>query len=118
MGPAGYHRDHNNFESYLEHSAFLPYLNNEKYHAKTNMNKQRFESLNHLLMVKFMYDPIIYPMESAFFGEINSDGKEVPMEQTTIYQQNTFGLRTLNESGRIDRQVIDGVHLMFRNEHI
>ena len=40
------------------------------------------------------------------------------MEQTKIYQDNTFGLRTLHESGRIDRQVIDGVHLMFRDDHI
>lgn len=69
-------------------------------------------------MVKFMYDPIIFPMESAFFGEINQDGQEVPMEQTKIYQANTFGLKTLHETGRIERQVIDGVHLMFRNDHI
>lgn len=54
-------------------------------------------------MVKFMYDPIIYPMESAFFGEIDLDGKEIPMEQTKIYKDNTFGLRTLHETGRIDR---------------
>jgi palmitoyl-protein thioesterase len=71
VGPAGYHRDHSSMENYLAYSAFLPYLNNEKHHANYNQNKRRFEDLNHLLMIKFMYDPIIYPMESAFFGEIN-----------------------------------------------
>ena len=85
VGPAGYHRDHKNIESYLEHSAFLPYLNNEIYHPNANLNKRRFEDLNHFLMVKFMYDPVIYPMESAFFGEINEDGVEVPMEKTKVY---------------------------------
>jgi palmitoyl-protein thioesterase len=90
-------------DSYLDHSAFLPYLNNEKYHSNAYLNKKRFEDLNHLLMVKFMYDPVIYPMESAFFGEINDDGLEVHMEKTQIYLDNTFGLRTLHETGRIDR---------------
>ena len=36
-------------------------------------------------MVKFMYDPIIYPQESSWFGEINQDGKVIPMEETQIY---------------------------------
>lgn len=69
-------------------------------------------------MVKFMYDPVIYPMESSWFGEINEDGQEIPMEQTQIYKMNTFGLKTLHDTGRIQREVIDGVHLMFRDDHI
>jgi hypothetical protein len=44
------------------------------------MNKEKFEKLNFLLMVKFMYDPVIYPMESSWFGEINEIGQEIPME--------------------------------------
>jgi palmitoyl-protein thioesterase len=82
VGPAGYHRDHTDMESYLTHASFLPYLNNEIEHSGEIMNKERFEQLNFLLMVKFMYDPVIYPMESSWFGEINEFGQEVPMEQT------------------------------------
>ena len=45
----------------MDNSIFLPYLNNEKDHPKANLNKKRFEQLNHFLMVKFLHDPIIFP---------------------------------------------------------
>lgn len=46
-------------------------------------------------MVKFMHDPIVYPIESSWFGETNGDGKVIPMEETRIFKENTFGLKTL-----------------------
>jgi palmitoyl-protein thioesterase len=69
-------------------------------------------------MVKFMHDPIIYPKESSWFGEMNEKGEIKPMEETKIYKENKFGLKTLNDQSRIAREEIDGVHLMFRNDHI
>ena len=80
VGPAGYHRDHKNMEAYLTHSKFLPFLNNEVEHDNLEKNKERFEQLNHLLLIKFMYDPVVYPMESSWFGEIDENGEEIPME--------------------------------------
>jgi hypothetical protein len=76
---------------------FLPYLNNERDHPKSSSNKKRFESLNFLAMIKFSQDPIIYPLESSWFGESLADGSVVPMEETHIYKENKFGLKTLNE---------------------
>ena len=80
VGPAGYHRDHSSMENYLAYSAFLPYLNNEKHHALYNQNKRRFEDLNHLLMVKFMYDPIIYPIpwKAPFLAKLTRMAKRCP----------------------------------------
>jgi len=98
-------------DEYTNKSAFLPYLNNEKDHPQANLYKKRFENLNFFTMIKFMHDPIIYPRESSWFGETNPDGKVIPMEETRIYKENTFGLRTLSEEGRIEKQEIDGVHL-------
>ena len=98
-------------EEYLEKAEFLPYLNNEKDHPKSNSNKKRFEALNYLAMIKFTRDPIIYPLESAWFGESLPDGRVVPMEQTQIYKSNSFGLKTLNEQSRIGKHEIDGEHL-------
>jgi hypothetical protein len=54
-------------------------------------------------MVKFIYDPIIYPIESSWFGEINTIGEIIPMHETQIYIENTFGLKTLDETGRITK---------------
>ena len=60
-----YMRDHKQDKHvYLEKVLMLPYLNNEKRHANMGTNKQRFESLNHLAMIKFTKDEIIYPRES------------------------------------------------------
>tara|TARA_B110000285_G_C14500882_1_gene328058 strand:- start:168 stop:287 length:120 start_codon:yes stop_codon:yes gene_type:complete len=39
-----------------------------------------------------MYDPVVYPMESSWFGEIDETGEEIPMELTQIYRRNSFGL--------------------------
>ncbi len=55
-------------------------------------------------MIKFLRDPIIYPIESSWFGQISSDGKLIKMEETEIYKQNTFGLRTLDEEGRLFKE--------------
>ena len=61
IGPSNYFKDHRKLGEYMDNSIFLPYLNNEKDHPKANLNKKRFEQLNHFLMVKFLHDPIIFP---------------------------------------------------------
>ena len=68
IGPSNYLRDHTKHNDYLEHSTFLPYINNEIPHSGSKSNKKRFENLNYLTMVKFLKDPIIYPKESSWFG--------------------------------------------------
>jgi len=65
-------------------------------------------------MIKFTYDPVIFPIESSWFGQINAEGEIVPMEETAIYRNNTFGLKTLDESGRLEKIAIAGVHLEFK----
>ena len=47
-------------------------------------------------MVKFTKDPVIYPTESSWFGKLGENGQIKPMEDTTIYKKDTFGLRTLH----------------------
>lgn len=104
-------RSKKHYNDYLRNNIFLPYLNNEKSHGKENQYKKRMEALNSFTMFKFSKDPIIYPHESAWFGEVSLDGKTVPMEETGIYKQNTLGLKTLDDEKRIERKQIDGFHL-------
>lgn len=94
-------RDYQQHQNYLDHSIFLPYLNNEKDNVRMDQNKLRFESLNSLTMIMFSRDEIIFPKESAWFSQLDPAGKVVPMEQTDLYTKNLFGLRTLDEEGRI-----------------
>ena len=40
------------------------------------------------------------------------------MEETTIYKDNTFGLKTLQEQVRIFKHSVDGEHLQYGPEYI
>jgi palmitoyl-protein thioesterase len=111
-------KDHRYRNEYAEHAKFLPFINNEKDHPKKELNKKRFTQLNLLTMIKFKYDPIVYPRESSWFGEDAPDGKHLLMEDTDIFKKDTFGLKTLNDQGRIDKKEIEGVHLQMTNNHI
>jgi palmitoyl-protein thioesterase len=105
-------------DEYLEKATFLPYLNNEKDHPRANRNKKKFEQLNSLYMIRFLRDPFIYPRETAWFGETAPDGTVLPMEETRIFKENTFGLKTLYDQGRVFKGEIDGVHLEMSNDNI
>ena len=48
-------------------SSFLPKINNEINHSKSEIYKQKFSSLNRLGLIKFMEDEIVIPKESEWF---------------------------------------------------
>jgi hypothetical protein len=49
---------------------------------------------------------------------VGESGEILTMEETLIFKENTFGLRTLAETGRITKHQIDGAHLDFREHHV
>jgi len=63
------------------------------------------------MLIKFKFDTIIYPNESTWFGDITPDGQIRPMEETQIFKENTFGLKTLRDQGRIFKDEVEGGHL-------
>lgn len=71
-----------------------------------------------MTMIKFTNDPVIHPIESAWFGQINQHGEVIPMEETHIYKHNTFGLKTLHEQERIFKHEKEGEHLQYGPEYI
>jgi len=84
----------------------LPLLNNERGHPKSEINKKRFAHLNWFVMVKFSWDPMVYPRESSWFGENGPDGKTFPMEETSLFKEDKFGLKSLADEGRIEKKEI------------
>ena len=69
-------------------------------------------------MVKFSWDPMVYPRESSWFGENGPDGQVLHMEQTSIFKDDKFGLKSLADEGRIEKKEIEGVHLQYKDHHI
>lgn len=77
------------------------------------MNKKRFEELKGLMMVEFSKDTMIYPKETAQFGSLDAKGNHISMKDQDIYKNDSFGLKTLDEAGKIKMYTVDGDHLRF-----
>lgn len=53
------------------------------------------------MMVEFTKDTMIYPKETAIFGSLDAQGNHIKMEDQDIYKNDVFGLKTMNEAGKI-----------------
>lgn len=119
IGPAGYFRDPWDMEQYLEGSIFLPHLNNEEDDASTQAaRKDRFTALNGALLMMFTEDTVIYPKESEWFQQLDTDGNVQPLEESDFYQEDYLGVRALNEAGKIQFVSVVGDHLQFSESDV
>jgi len=110
---AGFWRDIDR-DLYLKKNLFLPILNNEEGTSATpeyqKMQKENFLQPQEYHFFGSPDDEIIRPWFTALFDTLGSDGKtRVPIEQQYIYQQDTFGLRTAIEQGRVHFYTVPGV---------
>ena len=60
------------FEVYKLFNWYLPRINNEVEHADKALYKERFQSLDRIMLLMFTKDVLVVPTESAFFGEQNA----------------------------------------------
>lgn len=128
---ANYWRDPFNYDVYLANNTFLPRLNNETHNTRANEHRENFLQISKLILIGGPHDGVIEPWQSSIFGfyEIQQDREEderyqsaeerlaktriVPMEEQMIYKEDTFGLRTLNEQGRLHVHVMEKVIHVF-----
>ena len=84
---------------------------NPKY--KTNLLK-----LEKLVLIKFAQDSVVVPRESEWFGfyVIGQTAQMLDYNQTQLYVQDWIGLKTLDETGRLDFHSSPGDHLQFTDE--
>eukprot|EP01107_Rhizomastix_libera_P012587 TRINITY_DN3189_c2_g1_i1.p1 TRINITY_DN3189_c2_g1~~TRINITY_DN3189_c2_g1_i1.p1 ORF type:complete len:224 (+),score=41.77 TRINITY_DN3189_c2_g1_i1:167-838(+) len=97
---AGYWYDPLNHTRYLESNVFLPVINNEN-----GYNPRFKENLNRINSAHFYVSPsdgVIKPWNSALLSQYDSSGRKiVEMKDQEIYKKDTFGLRSLDESGKV-----------------
>jgi palmitoyl-protein thioesterase len=112
---AGYWHNPLNQQGYLTYCSFLPYLNNEKEHANTDLYKKNICQLNNLVLVQSTQDDRIKPVESSQFGfyKENSIAEIVPLLESDLYKKDLLGLKILNETGRLHFQTASCQHKDF-----
>ncbi|KAJ9549978.1 hypothetical protein OSB04_022521 [Centaurea solstitialis] len=113
LAPSGYLKLPNNMDAYLQHCRFLPKLNNEIPEERNSTYKERFSSLENLVLIMFEQDTVVIPKETAWFGYF-PDGKFTPVltpQQTTLYIEDWIGLKTLDDAGRVKFINVSGNHL-------
>ena len=112
VGPSGYFRVSNHIDRYKDSKSLLLDINNQGKNKDINA-KNRFSSLDLLILVAFKRDTMISPKESAHFGEYDDNHKLVDMKDTEFYKNDLFGLKTLDEANKIKKFWVDDLHCRY-----
>uniref|UniRef100_A0A0A9FM12 Palmitoyl-protein thioesterase 1 n=1 Tax=Arundo donax TaxID=35708 RepID=A0A0A9FM12_ARUDO len=98
---------------YLKSCRLLPKLNNEIPGERNATYKERFSSLENLVLIMFQDDAVLIPRETAWFGYYPDGAFDpvLPPQKTKLYVEDWIGLRTLDEAGRVKFVSVAGGHL-------
>ncbi|XP_030513325.1 palmitoyl-protein thioesterase 1-like [Rhodamnia argentea] len=113
LAPSGYLKLPNAISDYLAKCRFLPKLNNELPDERNSTYKERFSSLENLVLIMFEHDTVLIPKETSWFGYY-PDGAFSPIilpNETQLYTEDWIGLRSLDEAGRVQYLSVSGNHL-------
>eukprot|EP00659_Diplonema_papillatum_P022425 gene22425-34346_t len=77
--------------------------------------KQNFIKVERFAMIKAMRDTMVFPNEGEWWGEFahGTYSKTLTMNETDYYNNDNFGLKTVNEQGKILFNHTDHNHLVF-----
>jgi len=114
---AEYWHDPFNEEEYVEDCVFLPDINNEGPN-KNQTYKQNLISVENFVMVRFTEDTMVQPIASEWFGfyEEGQDDTTISLQNSTLYQQDWIGMKTLDEQNKLQFFSVVGDHLQFTDE--
>ncbi|XP_052491185.1 uncharacterized protein LOC105791694 isoform X2 [Gossypium raimondii] len=98
---------------YLKGCRFLPKLNNEIKGARNSTYKERFASLQNLVLIMFEDDTVLVPKETSWFGYYPDGAFDpiLPAQETELYKEDWIGLKTLDEAGKVKFVNVSGSHL-------
>ncbi|KAH3665760.1 hypothetical protein OGAPHI_003948 [Ogataea philodendri] len=114
---AQYFRDVYNFEAYIENSAFLKFVNNE--FIKNLDYVDNLTKLEKLVLILFSQDDMVVPKETAWYFDLDPVTNElIPFNETSSFQNDLIGLKTLYEQQKIDFLSIDDFHMRIDEDHL
>ena len=80
--------------------------------------KVKFGLTSRFAMIKANADTVVVPREGEWFGAYDANYHLLGMRQTQWYKEDTFGLRTADEAGKVLFNSTDGNHLDFTTEQL
>lgn len=113
---AQYWHDPLHDDDYRNKSIFLADINNEEV---LNVDyRNNLKKLDNFVMVKFLADTMVVPVESEWFGFYTpgQDVQVLPLQQSQIYLEDRLGLKEMDEAGKLHFLTQDGNHLEFTDE--
>ncbi|XP_067281837.1 palmitoyl-protein thioesterase 1 [Pseudorasbora parva] len=113
---AQYWHDPLNDDLYKKYSLFLADINQERVVNETY--KKNLMSLNKFVMVKFLQDTMVDPVDSEWFGFYKAgQGKELEtLQESAIYTEDRLGLAKMDSAGKLVFLASEGNHLQFTRE--
>ncbi|KAL1200601.1 hypothetical protein V5N11_019794 [Cardamine amara subsp. amara] len=120
IAPSGYVKIPGDISKYLEHSKYLPKLNNERPDERNSTFKDRFTNLHNLVLVMFQNDTTLIPKETAWFGYYRDEGFDTLLstQQTKLYKEDWIGLKALDVAGKVKFVSFSGDHLIVAYEEV
>ncbi|GAU99483.1 hypothetical protein RvY_10480-1 [Ramazzottius varieornatus] len=103
-------------DTYRQKSLFLADINNER--LKNQDYKTNLQKLENFVMVRFLKDSMVYPLESEWFGYYCPGQAETMchLQNSTLYTEDWLGLKKMDEAGKLHFLAVDGDHLQFSKE--
>eukprot|EP01064_Diplonema_japonicum_P033581 TRINITY_DN6658_c0_g1_i1.p1 TRINITY_DN6658_c0_g1~~TRINITY_DN6658_c0_g1_i1.p1 ORF type:complete len:328 (+),score=133.34 TRINITY_DN6658_c0_g1_i1:51-986(+) len=82
--------------------------------------KENFVKVERFAMIKAMKDTMVYPNWGEWWGQFTPGSYHTiqKINETDMYQRDTFGLKTVHEAGKILFNHTDGNHLVFSMEQL
>ncbi|XP_059633858.1 uncharacterized protein LOC132276449 [Cornus florida] len=110
--PAGFIKIPTEIDWYLKGCKFLPKLNNEINGSRNSTYRERFTSLDNLVLIMHEQDSVLVPKETSWFWYYPDGSKDtvLPANQTSLYTEDWIGLKTLDDAGKVTYLSVPGEH--------
>uniref|UniRef100_A0A3Q3BKE7 Palmitoyl-protein thioesterase 1 n=1 Tax=Kryptolebias marmoratus TaxID=37003 RepID=A0A3Q3BKE7_KRYMA len=98
---------------YRKYSLFLADINQER--AVNETYKKNLQQLEKFVMVKFLRDTVVDPVDSEWFGFLKAgQAKETEtLQESVLYKEDRLGLAAMDKAGKLVFLSADGDHLQF-----
>ncbi|XP_072103286.1 palmitoyl-protein thioesterase 1 [Mobula birostris] len=110
---AEYWHDPLNEELYRNKSVFLADINQER--GINGSYKENLMKLHKFVMVKFLRDTMVLPVDSEWFGFYKAgQAKDTyTLRESDLYREDRLGLKAMDKAKKLDFLDVDGDHLQF-----